>query len=146
MKISIKSFIVIAIVFLFLGSLITLFITEKGFAKQPKKISSISTIDTTKYEEVRYVNAKHFTSSGLYNLHCKQCHGNYGTGDGVLARYNSKICPHDLSKVTKTDQDVYFIILKGGDYMPDATRPVSDHVLTDDNIWMVVYYIKKFKE
>jgi len=102
--------------------------------------------DTVKYEEVRYVTAKRFTSSGLYNLHCKQCHGINGTGDGVLARYNAEICPHDLSKVTLRDQEVYFVILNGEDHMPPASKPVSKHVLTDDDIWIVVYYIKKFKK
>jgi hypothetical protein len=102
--------------------------------------------DTIKYEEVRYVTARRFTSSGLYNLHCKQCHGINGTGDGVLARYNAKICPHDLSKVTLRDQEVYFVILNGEEHMPPASKPVSKHVLTNDDIWIVVYYIKKFKK
>jgi len=110
------------------------------------KLEIVTQIDTTKYEEVRYVNAKHFTSSGLYNLHCKLCHGNNGTGDGVVARYNEEICPYDLSKVTKTDKEVYFVILNGADHMPDASKPVANHILTHDDIWLVVYYIKKFKE
>lgn len=111
-------------------------------------IDTVQTIlaDTIKYEEVRYVTAKRFTSSGLYNLHCKQCHGLNGTGDGVLARYNAEICPHDLSKVTKPDQEVYFVVLNGADHMPDASKPVSKHVLTNNDIWIVVYYIKKFKK
>jgi len=104
-------------------------------------------VDTVKYEEVRYVNAKHFTSSGLYNLHCKMCHGNDGTGDGVIARYHAdKYCPRDLSKVTKPDEEVYYVILEGTDHMPDATKPISKHVLTNNDIWMVVYHIKKFRK
>lgn len=109
---------------------------------EPVKIE----IDTVKYSEVRYVSAKHFTSSGLYNLHCKFCHGNDGTGDGVVARHNEEICPYDLSKVTKTDKEVYYVVLNGTEHMPDATKPVAKHVLTDDDIWLVVVYIKKFRE
>lgn len=109
--------------------------------------AQIIPVDTTKYEEVRYVNARHFTSSNLYNLHCKLCHGYDGTGSGPLARYHKdEYCPHDLSKVTKPDQEVYFIILNGTEHMPNATKPVAKHILTDDDIWMVVVYIKKFKE
>ena len=104
-------------------------------------------IDTSKYDEVRFVTAKHFTSSGLYNLHCKMCHGNDGTGNGVVARYHpEEYCPYDLSKVKKPEQEVYYVILNGTEHMPDAKKPVSKHILTDDDIWLVVVYIKKFQK
>lgn len=107
----------------------------------------ISSIDTNKFDEVRYTTTKRFTSSGLYNLHCKLCHGNDGTGDGVIARYHQEeYCPYDLSKVEKPDQQVYYVILNGTEHMPDASKPVANHILTDDDIWMVVVYIKKFRE
>ena len=113
----------------------------------PFNTSQIIPADTIKYDEVRYVTAKHFTSSGLYNLHCKLCHGVDGTGDGVVARYNKdEYCPYDLSKLKKPDQEVYYVILNGTDHMPDASKPVAKHVLTDNDIWMVVFYIKKFRE
>jgi cytochrome c5 len=121
------------------------------FSRIPKSTVNeepqIAAVDTAKYEEIRYVNAKHFTSSGLYNLHCKLCHGNDGTGAGVIARYHvNDYCPHDLSQITKTDEEVYFVIIKGTEHMPDTSKRVSEHVLTNDDVWMVVYYIKKFKE
>jgi hypothetical protein len=114
--------------------------------KIPINTSQTIPIDTTKYDEVRYVTAKHFTSSGLYNLHCKMCHGNNGTGDGIVARYHKdEYCPYDLSKNKKSEQQVYYIILNGTEHMPDAEKPVSKHILTNDDIWMVVVYIKNFK-
>lgn len=129
----------------FIGWLIIKDVKAKYENKESTEISI--TIDTTKYEEVRYVGAKHFTSSNLYNLHCKMCHGNDGTGDGVIARYHAdEYCPHDLSQITKTDEEVYFVIIKGTEHMPDTSKPVAKHILTDDDVWMIVYYIKKFKE
>lgn len=108
--------------------------------------SEIIPIDSSQYEEVRYVAAKHFTSSGLYNLHCKMCHGIDGAGDGVVARHQKEYCPYDLSKVKKPDQEVYYVILNGTEHMPSAEKPISKHILTDDDIWLVVVYIKKFRK
>jgi cytochrome c5 len=120
----------------------------KNVKERKDEISQIITaIDTAKYEEVTYVNARRFTSSNLYNLHCKMCHGNQGTGDGVVARFHAdQYCPHDLSQLKKTDEEVYFVIVKGTEHMPDTSKAVSKHVLTNDDVWMVVYYIKKFKK
>jgi len=113
----------------------------------PNISSEVLPVDSSKYEEVRYVTARHFTSSGLYNLHCKMCHGNNGTGDGVVARHHQdKYCPYDLSKVTKPDQEVYYVILNGTEHMPSAKKPISKHILTDDDIWLVVVYIKDFRK
>lgn len=104
-------------------------------------------VDTAKYEEIRYVNARHFTTSNLYGIHCKLCHGVDGTGDGPIARsHKDEYCPLDLSKVTKPDKEVYYVILNGTEHMPNATKPVAKHILTNDDIWLVVFYIKKFRE
>lgn len=143
-----KVFIVLGIIFL--AGVITVFIGNKenknNLVITNDKLKTTK-IDTAKYEEVRYVSAPHFTSSGLYNLHCKFCHGNDGTSSGVIARYHKdQYCPYDLSKVTKPDTGVYYVILKGKEHMPDASKPVAKHVLTNDDIWLIVYYIKKFKE
>jgi hypothetical protein len=121
--------------------------TNKETPIIPVVSSEIIPVDSSKYQEVRYVTAKHFTSSGLYNLHCKMCHGNEGTGDGVIARYHKEeFCPYDLTKVKKPDQEVYYVILNGTEHMPDAKKPVSKHVLTNDDIWLVVVYIKNFQK
>lgn len=104
-------------------------------------------LDTARYEEIRYVNARHFTSSQLYGLHCKLCHGVDGSGTGPVTRYDNGLCPADLTKhVNRTDQHVYYVILNGTEHMPDATKPVSKHVLTDDDIWMIVYHVKTLQK
>jgi len=138
-----KLFILLALVFGFISC-------DKKTDKEnsvPTVSSEIIPVDSSYYEEVRYVSGKHFTSSGLYNLHCKMCHGNTGAGDGVVARYHKEeFCPYDLSKVKKPDQEVYYVVLNGSGYMPNAEKPVSKHVLTNDDIWLVVVYIKKFRD
>lgn len=108
--------------------------------------TQVSVIDTSHYNEIRYVTAKHFTSSGLYNLHCKLCHGVDGTGTGPITKFETDICPYDLTKMERSDKEVYYVIVNGTEHMPDASKPVAKHILTDDDIWMIVFYIKKFKE
>jgi cytochrome c5 len=104
-------------------------------------------LDTARYEEIRYVNAKQFSSSQLYGLHCKLCHGVDGSGTGPVTRYHNGLCPADLTKhVDRTDQHVYYVILNGTENMPDATKPVAKHVLTNDDIWMVVYHVKTLQK
>lgn len=136
------TFSVIALVF-FLGSKIRITEIQDSGIYSEEAIP----LDTTKYEEVRYVNAKHFTSSQLYGLHCKLCHGMDGSGTGPVTRYDNGLCPADLTKhVDRTDQHVYYVILNGTEHMPDATKPVAKHVLTNDDIWMVVYHVKTFQK
>ena len=78
-------------------------------------IKDLKNIDSSQYEidTVNLVEMKKFKSSSLYGLHCKMCHGNYGTGDGVKARFGDDICPYDLTKENKTDKEVYYVILNG---------------------------------
>lgn len=98
-------------------------------------------VDTSKFEvdTVKVVKMKHLTSSNLYMLHCKMCHGSDGKGDGVKARHDSTLCPYDLSKVNKPDKQVYYIVLDGENRMP------NQHELSKDDVWVIVVYIKKFK-
>ena len=115
---------------------------KTNWEKQPQQINQLSDIDTSMYQvdTVKVVRMKHLTSSNLYNLHCKFCHGSNGDGDGVKARHDSTICPHDLSQVTKPDKEVYYIVLDGKQKMP------NQHELTKDDVWVIVIYIKKFRK
>jgi hypothetical protein len=110
----------------------------------PKEVYNSSTIefDTTNFyvDTIKVVKYKHLTSSNLYRLHCQMCHGLEGKGNGVKARTDTTICPYDLSKETKLDKDVYYIIVNGTDKMP------NQYELPEDDVWIIVVYIKKFKE
>lgn len=97
--------------------------------------SSHFTIDT-----VRAIKMNHLTNSNLYDLHCKMCHGVQGKGDGVKARFDTTICPYNLSKVTKPDKEIYYIVLNGEQKMP------NQYEIDTTDVWVIVVYIKKFRK
>ena len=101
-----------------------------------------STVDTSQFmvDTVKIVTMKHLSSSNLYGLHCKMCHGNYGKGDGVKARFDTTICPYDLTKVTKPDKEVYYVVLNGKEKMP------NQYELDTTDVWVIIVYIKKFRD
>ena len=69
------------------------------------------------------------------------CHGLNGTGNGVKARYDTSICPYDLSKETKLDKEVYYVVVNGlDDKMPKHQK------LQENEVWLIVFYIKAFKK
>lgn len=92
------------------------------------------------FDTVRIVSLHELKGSSLYKLHCKMCHGDYGQGDGVKARLQEGICPHDLSTEDKPDEVVYYIILNGGTRMPPGQEKLSN-----GEVKVLVLYIKKFK-
>jgi cytochrome c5 len=99
--------------------------------------------DTSKLQidTVRVITMKRLTASNLYGLHCKICHGNDGKGTGVKSRTSKGIiCPYDLTKIRKPDKEIYYIVLNGENKMP------NQHELDSNNIWVIVIYIKKFKD
>ena len=108
--------------------------------KQEKPIITI--VDTSRFraDTVKLIQLKHLTSSNLYGLHCKMCHGVYGKGDGVKARHDITICPYDLTKITKPDKEIYYIVLNGQDKMP------NQYELDNSDVWVIVIYIKKFRK
>jgi hypothetical protein len=93
-----------------------------------------------KVDTVEMVTMKHLTASNLYGLHCKMCHGNYGKGDGVKSRFDTTICPYDLSKVNKLDKEIYYVVLNGERKMP------NQYELDTNDVWIIVFHIKKFKQ
>ena len=101
-----------------------------------------NTIDTTQFQvdTVKITTMKHLTSSNIYGIHCKMCHGNYGIGDGIKARMDTTICPYDLTKITKPDKEIYYIVLNGKEKMP------NQYELDTTDVRMMVFYIKKFKK
>ena len=96
-----------------------------------------------KADTVYVTNLLKFTGSGLYTKHCKMCHGNFGKGDGIKARTFKEMCPYDLSKENRSDQEIYYIIFEGIDTaqykMPDQ------YELFPDDIWLIVFHTKKFR-
>lgn len=90
-------------------------------------------------DTIKIITLKEFKSSNLYTKHCKFCHGNEGKGDGIKSRTREDLCPFDLSKENKSDNEVYYIILNGKNNMPNQKE------LKDKEIKVLVIYIKKFR-
>lgn len=86
------------------------------------------------------ISLKELKTKSLYKVNCKFCHGETGKGDGIKSKTNPNICPHDLTKISDTDQTVYYIILNGKNDMPSHSKKIEE-----DKIKMLVIYIKKLK-
>ncbi|MBW2282159.1 MAG: c-type cytochrome [Deltaproteobacteria bacterium] len=80
---------------------------------------------------------------------CARCHGADGSGGGEEAQAQD-VPPADLTDAaymrTRSDGQLYYQILAGGGdrcAMP-AFGPESDHGWTDDKIWSMVHFIRRF--
>jgi len=84
---------------------------------------------------------------------CSRCHGIDGTGNGADAAAAPDLAsPADFTDATfmasRTNGQLYYQILMGGGErcaMP-AFGPESDHAWTDDKIWHMVAFIRRFSE
>lgn len=117
---------------------------EKRYKKFELKQDSVQTLKINTIKEadsIQVMTLKELKSKDLYVKNCKFCHGETGEGDGIKARLNSEICPFDLTKETKSDQFVYYVILNGRDKMPKHKQK-----LDEDKINVLVIYIKKFRD
>ncbi len=85
----------------------------------------------------------------LFVKYCASCHGAKGEGDGPLAEI---LTPHPKSLLSRsldvniTDQDLFFIILGGGLAMGVSDQmPAWGDVLTDNDVWNIVAFIRTLK-
>jgi len=122
--------------------LVMFFACNKPNVPITQESSNVTAVfDTSQFQidTIKVVKMAHLPASNLYRLHCQMCHGLNGKGDGVKARHDTTICPYDLSKETKVDKEVYYVVLNGTNKMP------NQHELIEDDVWLIVIYIKKFK-
>ncbi len=84
---------------------------------------------------------------GIYEVNCASCHGPLGKGDGpAAAALEPK--PKDLTAVqtSLTDDFVFWRISEGGLNMtPPSAMPAWKAVLSEDQIWQLVTYIRTLK-
>jgi mono/diheme cytochrome c family protein len=83
----------------------------------------------------------------VYEANCLSCHGETGAGDGPAgASLNPK--PGDLIEVAANDSvdRIFWRISEGGMMAPyNSAMPAWKGVLSEDERWQVVSYIKTFK-
>ncbi len=80
----------------------------------------------------------------LYDKHCKSCHGKTGLGDGPKAAELDTASGDFTSEEfqAQTDGELFYKTTFGRDDMPTFEKKVSD----EEERWMVVTYIRTFKE
>lgn len=120
---------------------------------------SESLTETQIWDLVAYVRTLHrqppFTGeasrgANLYDSYCWTCHGKRGKGDGPIAvAYQPR--PRDLTDqgyvASRTDNDLYHMISQGGAVMGrSAAMPGWGHVLTPQDMWDLVTYIRQLSK
>jgi len=106
-----------------------------------------------KMEPVKATPAREDRSAGkaLYARYCTQCHGDEGKGNGpaadfvyprprdfTLALYKVR---STLSGQLPTDHDLFKVISEG---LPGTSMPAWSKVLSDNDRWQLVHYVKTF--
>jgi cbb3-type cytochrome c oxidase subunit III len=86
----------------------------------------------------------------LYDSYCWTCHGKTGKGDGPIA-VAYKPQPRDLtdraSLAQRTDRDLYNVISQGGGAVERSpTMPGWGEVLSPQEIWDLVAYVRQFSK
>lgn len=83
----------------------------------------------------------------IYEAKCESCHGPSGKGDGPAGQALDPPAG-DLTEVVGSvgDDYLYYRIAEGGAMDPyNSSMPPHKNVLSEDEIWQVVTYIKTLK-
>ena len=80
----------------------------------------------------------------LYMQHCKSCHGKEGLGDGPKsAELDTPSGDFSTSEFqAQPDGALFYKTKEGRDDMPSFAKKISD----DEDIWMVVNYLRTLEE
>lgn len=83
----------------------------------------------------------------LYATHCSACHGAEGQGDGPAApSLNPKPMPLAQEMGSVSDDYLYWRIAEGGAMAPfHSAMPAWKTILTEEQIWQVIAYMRTFK-
>jgi mono/diheme cytochrome c family protein len=81
----------------------------------------------------------------LYDVNCASCHGEKGLGDGPSAAMLSpKPLPIATEAANLSDAYMFWRISKGGLMQPfKSAMPAWNSILTEEEIWQVIAYIRK---
>ena len=79
----------------------------------------------------------------LYMKHCNMCHGKSGLGDGVMGRrledFNVDFTSEEF--FSQSDGEKFYKAKFGRDLMPSYEK-----LMSDEDIWYVLTYIRSFKD
>ncbi|MBW2542017.1 MAG: c-type cytochrome [Deltaproteobacteria bacterium] len=112
----------------------------------PEEVKSRPNPVTLEESEIRYYERQ-------FKGKCSRCHGIDGTGKGSDAEASDQIVkPANFTDAkymaSRTDGQLFYQILKGGGdrcAMP-AFGPGSDHAWTEDKIWHMVAFVRRFAQ
>jgi len=112
----------------------------------PDDVKSMQNPVKLEESEVRYYERQ-------FKGKCSRCHGLDGTGTGVDAATTAGLArPANLTDATfmasRTDGQLFYQILMGGGErcaMP-AFGPESDQAWTEDKIWHMVAFVRRFSQ
>jgi mono/diheme cytochrome c family protein len=115
------------------------------------QIDSVSVIDTIKWVAPDSVNnlinpievneETFLIGKTIYNKNCRSCHGKLGNGKGSGSKELETI-PTDFTNpdfLNQSDGSIFWKISEGRDEMKTYKKKLSE-----EDIWLVVNYIKKF--
>ena len=79
----------------------------------------------------------------LYTKHCNMCHGKSGLGDGIMGRrledFNVDFTSEEF--FSQSDGEKFYKAKFGRDLMPSYEK-----LMSDEDIWYVLTYIRSFKD
>jgi mono/diheme cytochrome c family protein len=112
----------------------------------PEDTKALKNSVTLDEKEIRYYQRQ-------FKGKCSRCHGVDGTGTGADAVVTEGLArPADFTDAkfmaTRTDGQLFYQILMGGGEgcaMP-AFGPESDYAWTEDKIWHMVAFVRRFSE
>lgn len=80
----------------------------------------------------------------LYEKHCRSCHGKTGLGDGPkAAELDTPSGDFSIGEFqSQSDGELYWKTTEGKDDMPTFSKKIS----SDEDRWLIVNYLRTFKE
>ena len=110
----------------------------------PEASKALKNPVTLEESEIRYYQRQ-------FKGKCSRCHGSDGTGTGADASTSDGLVrPANFTDAkymaSRTDGELFYQILMGGGErcaMP-AFGPESDHAWTEDKIWHMVAFVRRF--
>ncbi len=134
--------------FVYLLAILTAGLFIYSFTYMPSPQDNDEWVVPAKYKNMKNPTDKNDRENlsigkSLYMKHCKSCHGKTGLGDGPKSD-ELDTDPGDFSTDLNksTDGELFYKIKTGKGDMPSFQKKIRD----DEDIWLIVNFIRTFKE